>query len=57
LQIVLQQGLADRLIGVLAVLPVIDARQHAQDHAPHVVGEECLEGAPAAVGVERKQPH
>ena len=56
LQVVLQQGLADRLIGVLAVLLLVTARQHALDHAPHILGEERLEGAPAALGIKRKEP-
>jgi len=56
LQIVLQQRLAHGLIGVLPVLMMVVPRQHAGDHAPHVLGEEGLECTPATRGVEREEP-
>lgn len=55
LQIVLQQRLADRLIGVLPILLVVVARQHALDHAPHIIGEKRFESAPAALGIPSQQ--
>ncbi len=55
LEIVPQQGFADHLIGVIAVLGVAGAGQCPFDHAPHVVPEERLERRPAATGIEHQQ--
>ena len=55
LEIVPQQGFADRLIGVIAVLDVAGAGQCPFDHAPHVVAKERLERRPAAAGIEHQQ--
>jgi hypothetical protein len=55
LKVTPQQGLTNRLVGVLPILPLSAPRKHAQDHPADFVGKKRFECTPTAACINRHQ--